>query len=246
MEVEEVVPGVWRAGTRYVNWYVVETDDGLTVVDAGLPKYREQLDSALALIRRQRSDIRALLLTHGHIDHVGMADVLAAEGAEVHLHPADHRLATDYRQNRTQRSIVRYMHWPGTWLFLAHCVAQGATRPRHMPDVVPLSDGEVAEVPGRPLVLHAPGHTDGSVVFEFAEHGVVFVGDLLCTLSMASGRPASPRLQSRGSNRNSDQAMTSLEQLDSVRSRVVLPGHGSPWRQGVEAAAASARQLGCY
>jgi glyoxylase-like metal-dependent hydrolase (beta-lactamase superfamily II) len=107
MEATEVVPGVWCAGTRYVNWYVVETDDGLTLVDAGLPKYREQLDHVLKLIRRQRSDIRALLLTHGHIDHVGMADVLAAEGAEVHLHPADHQLATDYKANKTQRSIVR-------------------------------------------------------------------------------------------------------------------------------------------
>jgi glyoxylase-like metal-dependent hydrolase (beta-lactamase superfamily II) len=115
-----------------------------------------------------------------------------------------------------------------------------------MPDVTSLSDGAVVAVPGRPRVLHAPGHTDGSVVFEFAEQGVVFVGDLLCTLSMAFGRGASPRLQSRGSNRDSDEAMKSLDRLDSVRTRVVLPGHGRPWKNGVEAAANSARRVGCY
>ena len=247
MEVTEVVDGAWRAGTRYVNWYVVDGGDGtVTLVDAGLPRYREQLDGVLRLIGRRRSDIRALVLTHGHIDHVGMADVLAAEGATVHLHPADGELAADFRSNKTQRSIIRYLHLPGTWVFLAHCLAQGATRPRMMPETVPLADGQVADVPGRPRVLHAPGHTDGSVVLEFGDHGVVFVGDLMCTLSMASGRSVSPRLQSRGSNRNSDQAMRSLALLDSVSSRVVLPGHGDPWRDGIEAAAASARRVGCY
>ena len=246
MDVVEVAPSVWRAGTRYVNWYLVDGGDGLTLVDAGLPRYRQQLDGVLRAIGRQRSDIRALVLTHGHIDHVGMADVLAAEGAEVHLHPADQALAADYKKNQTQRSVTRYMHLPGTWIFLAHCVAHGATRPRHMPDSVPLIPGQTANVPGQPRVLHAPGHTEGSVVLEFADHGVVFVGDLLCTISMGTGRVASPRLQSRGSNRDSDQAMTSLDRLDTVRSRLVLPGHGDPWTDGVEAAAASARRVGCY
>jgi|SRR5438270_9573948 len=246
MDVTEIAPGVWRAGTRYVNWYLVDDGDGITLVDAGLPKYRAQLDGTLRAINRERSDIRALVLTHGHIDHVGMADVLASEGAQVYLHPDDHDLAADYKKNETQRSVLRYAHFPGTWVFLAHCVAQGATRPRHMPKSVPLHDGDVLDVPGRPKVVHAPGHTKGSVVVEFAEHGVVFVGDLLCTLSMATGRAASPRLQSRGSNRDSDEAIRSLDRLSGVQSRVVLPGHGNPWMQGVEAAAASVHRVGCY
>lgn len=246
MAVTEVAPGVWRAGTRYVNWYAVDGGDGLTLVDAGLPGYRDELDASLRAIGRTRSDVRALVLTHGHIDHVGMADVLAADGASIHLHPADADLAADYRKNRTQRSLVRYLHYPGTWVFLAHCIANDVTKPRSMPASLPLDDGAVVEVPGRPRVVHAPGHTDGSVVLEFADHGVVFVGDLLCTVSMATGRGATPRLQSRGSNTDSDIAMSSLGRLDGVRARTVLPGHGDPWRDGVEAAAASARKVGCY
>jgi len=230
-----------------VNWYAVDCgDEGVTLVDAGLPGYRDQLDASLKEIGRVRSDVRALVLTHGHIDHIGMADVLAAEGATVHLHPADAELAADYRRNKTQRSLARYMHLPGTWAFLAHCIGQGATKPRTMPVTRELADGSTVDVPGRPRVLHVPGHTDGSVVLEFAEHGVVFVGDLLCTLSMGTGRPASPRLQSRASNRDSDQALASLDRLQDVSAGVVLPGHGRAWRDGVEAAAASARRVGCY
>ncbi|HET6908823.1 MAG TPA: MBL fold metallo-hydrolase [Mycobacteriales bacterium] len=247
MPVVEVAPGVFRAGSRFVNWYLVDGDDqGVTLVDAGLPGYRAQLDPALRTIGKSRADVRALVLTHGHIDHVGFSDVLAAEGASVHLHPADVQLAADWRSNQTQRPLTRYMHLPGTWVFLAHCLANGVTKPRSMPTTVSLQDSETADVPGRPRVIHAPGHTDGSVVLDFQDHGVVFVGDLLCTLSMGSGRRATPRLQSRGSNKNSDQALDSLRRLDGITSRVVLPGHGNPWTNGVEAAADSARAVGCY
>ena len=246
MAVEQVAPGVWRAGTRFVNWWLVDGGAaGVTVVDGGLPGYRSQVDRSLAAVGRSRTDVRAVLLTHGHLDHTGVAASLAADGASVHLHPADAALAADPRTNQAESSLLPYLRWPATWAFLGHCVAQGALKPARMPASVPLVDGAEVAVPGQPVVTHAPGHTDGSCVLEFREHGVVFVGDLLCTISPATGRRADPQLQTRGSNRSSDQAMASLDRLQSVQAPLVLPGHGGPWRGGVEAAAASARRIGC-
>jgi glyoxylase-like metal-dependent hydrolase (beta-lactamase superfamily II) len=72
-----------------------------------------------------------------------------------------------------------------------------------------------------------------------------FVGDLLCTISPFTGRAANPQLQTRGSNKNSDQAMASLSRLHNLQTRLVLPGHGTPWRDGIEAAVASAMRIGC-
>jgi glyoxylase-like metal-dependent hydrolase (beta-lactamase superfamily II) len=246
MTVTQVVPGVWRAGTRFVNWYVVDGGaDGLTLVDAGLPGYRRQLAPSLAAIGKQPADVKAVVLTHGHIDHIGFADVLADAGATVHLHPDDVSLANDPKTNKTDSKSLKYLTWPGTIAFIAHAMRNGVTRPAGMPPAVPLVDGTAADVPGQPVVTHAPGHTDGSCVLEFREHGVVFVGDLLCTLSFFSGRPADPQLQTRASNRNSAQAMASLDRLQGIAARTVLPGHGTPWQDGVEAAAASARRIGC-
>ena len=246
MSVTEVVPGVWRAGTRYVNWYVVDAGPaGLTVVDAGLPRYREQLAPALRTLGRTPTDVKAVVLTHGHIDHIGMAAALAVSGARVHLHPADVALARNPRTNRSQLPAWHYLKWPASWAFVTHALAQGAPHPDPMPEVVPLEDGATATVPGAPSVAHVPGHTDGSCVLEFPEHGVAFVGDLLCTVSPVTWRPAEPQLQTRGSNRNSDDAMASLARLERITARTLLPGHGNPWRDGVEAAVASARRIGC-
>jgi glyoxylase-like metal-dependent hydrolase (beta-lactamase superfamily II) len=246
MTVAKVASGVWRAGTRFVNWYIVDGgSEGLTLVDAGLPSYRQHLDAALDEIGHTRADVRAVVLTHGHIDHIGMASLLADVGARIHLHAADVELAANPRSNQTDRSLLPYLRYPATLAFVGHCIAQGALRPPRMPATDSLSDGEEVGVPGRPLVTHVPGHTDGSCVLEFRDHGVVFVGDLLCTTSPVTGRVVDPQLQTRGSNRNSDQALASLDRLARIDARLVLPGHGTPWDDGVEAAVDSARRIGC-
>jgi len=246
MTVSKITSGIWRAGTRYVNWYLIDAgEDGVTVVDAGLPQYKRHLDESLRQIGRRRDDIRAVLLTHGHIDHTGMAAALAGNGATIYLHSADRQLAADPRSNKAERSLLRYACYPGLMAFVGHAIRAGALHPLPMPDAAPVTDGSVLEVPGQPRVTHTPGHTDGSCVFEFAGHGVVFVGDLLCTVGPFSGRRADPQLQLRASNKSSDQAMASLGRLAEIQSRVVLPGHGTPWKEGVHAAITSARRIGC-
>jgi glyoxylase-like metal-dependent hydrolase (beta-lactamase superfamily II) len=163
----------------------------------------------------------------------------------IHLHPADRQLADDPRSNRTERRTVAYLYWPAMAGFVAHAVASGALARVELPPTVDLVDSAIAQVPGRPVVTHVPGHTDGSCVLEFSDHGVVFVGDLLCTVSPVTGRRADPQLQTRGSNRDGAQTLASLERLDAVRARIVLPGHGASWTDGVPAAVTSARRIGC-
>lgn len=244
--VAKIAPGVWRAGTRYVNWYVVDAGaEGLTIVDAGLPRYTRVLDDVLAQLGRGRADIRAVVLTHGHIDHIGMAHALAKGGASVHLHPDDLELAANPLKNETERSPLAYLYWPGIFAFFVHLIAEGGLRPAPMPSSQALADGRAVEVPGRPTVTHVPGHTSGSCLLEFREHGVVFVGDLLCTVSPVTARPACPQLQTRGSNRDSAQALRSLDRLEAIESDLVAPGHGGPWRGGAASAVAHARRIGC-
>jgi glyoxylase-like metal-dependent hydrolase (beta-lactamase superfamily II) len=243
---EQVAPGVWRSGTRYVNWYVVDGGQaGLTLVDCGLPGYWRGLVAALGKLGRTPDAVAGVVLTHGHIDHVGTAARLAAAGAGVHLHPADWGLARDPSTNRTDRSLVPYLGWPATAAFVGHCLLNGALRPAKFPQPTPLEDGRTLGVPGEPRVVHVPGHTDGSCALEFPDHGVAFLGDALCTASPVTGRRVSPQVQTRASNTDSEQAMSSLANLRGLTSRVLLPGHGEPWRDGAEEAIRSAQAVGC-
>jgi glyoxylase-like metal-dependent hydrolase (beta-lactamase superfamily II) len=80
----EIAEGVRRLGTRWVNWYIVEDGARLTVVDARLPQYWDQLTAALAAMGRGISDVEAVVLTHNHFDHIGCAERVRAESGGAH------------------------------------------------------------------------------------------------------------------------------------------------------------------
>ena len=85
-----VVDGVHRIEDAFTNWYLVEGDGGLTIVDAGVPSSWKSLDSALDDLGRSRHDLRALVLTHAHFDHIGFAERARRElGLPVHVHTND-------------------------------------------------------------------------------------------------------------------------------------------------------------
>ena len=95
----EVAPGVYRFGSRRVNWYVVEGEDGLAVVDAGVPGHWEQLVSGVAELGYGLEDVEALVLTHAHPDHVGFAERLREEAdVPVYVHEADGAMARPTRR----------------------------------------------------------------------------------------------------------------------------------------------------
>src|SRR6266550_1167103 len=64
----KLADGVVRLGTSYVNWYLVADDSGVTVVDAGVAGYSDQLEPGLKLLGRSLGDVRAFVLTHGDAD----------------------------------------------------------------------------------------------------------------------------------------------------------------------------------
>ena len=86
----EVAPRVHRLGTPRINWYVVEDEGALTVIDAGMPAHRPMLDELLSRLGRSLADVAAVVLTHPHVDHIWIAERLRTEaGAPVFVHAAD-------------------------------------------------------------------------------------------------------------------------------------------------------------
>src|ERR671921_125501 len=102
-----VAPGIHRIEDAYTNWYLVEDDGRLTIVDAGVPASWNSLNVALDQLGRRREDIAAVVLTHAHFDHVGFAERARSQlGVPVHVHENDvpltrHPWRYDYERPRS-------------------------------------------------------------------------------------------------------------------------------------------------
>jgi glyoxylase-like metal-dependent hydrolase (beta-lactamase superfamily II) len=72
-----IAPGIHRIGDQsMVNAYLLEDAGEVTIIDAGVPGYYRDIPRELAAMGRTVADVRALLLTHGHTDHIGFAERL--------------------------------------------------------------------------------------------------------------------------------------------------------------------------
>jgi glyoxylase-like metal-dependent hydrolase (beta-lactamase superfamily II) len=188
----EIAPGVFRVGTTYVGCYAVEDAGAYTLVDTGLPGHWEQLVGFLASRSAPVSAVKAIVLTHHHDDHRGNAERLRKEaGAKVLVHQMD--LASITRRTKPPRFPL----WrPRVLRYVLHCVTGGAARTLPVVEASSFSDEEVLDIPGRPRVLHVPGHTAGNAVMSLEDRDVLMVGDALATIDLVSGQ-SGPRLLPR-------------------------------------------------
>jgi glyoxylase-like metal-dependent hydrolase (beta-lactamase superfamily II) len=237
----EVAPGVHRLGNEMVNFYLVEADGGLVLVDAGLPRFYDELEGFLRSRGRTVGDLDALLLTHAHGDHVGIAERVRGAGVPVRVHDDDAEMARTGKVHPRDGGMLPYFRHRQTWRLLAMGARNGGMKTVKIAEVGPLAAGEL-DVPGRPRAIHTPGHSPGHVVLHFAQHGALLAGDALCTWNPLTGRPG-PQLMPRAFAWSNDRALASLAQFEDLDA-VVLPGHGDPWTAGVASAVARAREAG--
>jgi hydroxyacylglutathione hydrolase len=204
------------AGSWATNCYVVASDPGepCIIIDPG----QESIDGVHDLIREHRLAPAAVLLTHGHIDHVWSVAPLSSEfGIPALIHVDDRYRLVDPAGTSIAAAREQLMAMTKNSLEL--------TEPS---DVRLLEDEQVVELAGMSFtVRHAPGHTEGSVVFEVDD--VMFSGDVLFAGSI--GRTDLPG----GSH---DKMIESLRRVivPAPDDLTVLPGHGPHTTIGAERA----------
>jgi glyoxylase-like metal-dependent hydrolase (beta-lactamase superfamily II) len=226
----EIAPGVRRIGTdSQVNAYLIEEGGRVTIVDAGVPGFYRDLPDELAAMGRTIEDVEALVLTHGHSDHVGFAERLRTEHrVPVSIHEADAALARGEVKNPSKglgpTKVGPLMAF--FWLTLL----RGGLRTRHIGEVATFGDGATLDVPGSPRVILTPGHTPGSAALDVASRDALFAGDAFATYAVTTGARGP---QIAPFTADAAQAVGSLARLEDVQASWVLPGHGDPWTGGV-------------
>ena len=236
----KVADRLHRLGPGLVNVYLLEEAGEVTIVDAGMPGDWSDLLDELAAMGRSLDDVRALVLTHGHSDHIGFAERARRErGWTPRVHELDAALARGEVKNPAKGGgpisplpLLRFL-----WLGLR----RGGLRQPPIGQVATFGDGATLDVPGAPRVILLPGHTPGSAALLFAGHDALLIGDAIATVSVANGSTG-PMIAPFSAD--PAEAVASLDRLDAVEARWVLPGHGQPWTGGVAEAVRRVRTAG--
>lgn len=160
----ELAPGLHAVSLLSSRGFLI-TEPELTLIDAGLPGSRRPLERYLTRLGRSMSDLRRIVCTHGHPDHIGgVREMTAHTDAEVFMHQADIAgLKVTLREAWSARDRGKLIAW--------------FTLGPHK--ATPIDDGDVLPALGGLQVIHTPGHTPGSVCFYAPRHRILFTGDVL-------------------------------------------------------------------
>jgi glyoxylase-like metal-dependent hydrolase (beta-lactamase superfamily II) len=215
---------VTRLASRNVDWppglypvrgimsvpQVLVDADGAVLLDAGFPGDGRKIRGRLATLGLGPKDVRAILLTHGHVDHAGSAAALKAWcGAPIYAHPLDQPHLDGVFPYRGAARVCGALER----------IARDATRYRPVKIDVPLADGDVLPFWGGLQVVHLPGHTIGHCGFYSAKHDLLFSGDLWVRFMMRT--QISPRIFTDAP----ELVIPSMRKARAIAARWVVPGH---------------------
>lgn len=204
--------------TGTVNAFLLDTAEGMVLIDTGYTDGGQRILRALAQLKRTPADIRHILVTHGHVDHAGsLAALRRITGASAYMHPSD---AAIVRQGIALRPTTTAT--TGALNRLAFTLGV-----RLLPKTVEssdieheISDGDLLPIAGGIRVIHTPGHSAGHVSFLWEHGGVLFAGDaaahLLGDLRYGPVVEDQAKLQQ------------SIAKLCRVNFTIACFGHGSP------------------
>lgn len=237
----EILPGIHHFDTGPFNWYLLEAAGRLTLVDAGFPGHYRVFADGLRSLGRSPADLSAIILTHAHADHLGFAEHLRRlTRAPVFIHEDD-RVAAGRPLQLPWFGLLANAWRPYTAGMLGHALRHGVFAQPGIRELKTFRDGDTLDVPGRPQVLHAPGHTPGEVAFFLADRRVLLSGDVLVTRNLLTGTAGAPQVPAPSLNTDDRQARRALERIRELGTVTLLPGHGQPWHGDMTVAVAGAR-----
>jgi glyoxylase-like metal-dependent hydrolase (beta-lactamase superfamily II) len=242
-DMHQVADGTYLVHGSHTNWVILTEGDAVTLVDTGYPGDRERLLASLAEVGSSPEAVAAVLITHAHNDHLGSAEYLrAAYGTPVYLHEAEVPHARREFLHQVSIGTVLRNGWrPGVLPWAVHVLRSGGTMHNPVTAPEPFPAAGPLDLPGRPVPVHTPGHTDGHCAYHVPGTGVLISGDALVS-GHATARVEGPQLLPDMFHHERPRAVASLDVLAELEGELLLPGHGPVHRGSLRDAAHRARE----
>jgi glyoxylase-like metal-dependent hydrolase (beta-lactamase superfamily II) len=213
--VKRVIKGVHIVPMGFANTFLIEGDDGLALIDAGFPGKESAVFEAIRGLGRSPDQLKHLVFTHAHPDHIGSAAAIVREtGARTYMHPLDIPIAESGGPFRPMTPA------PG---LLGRVLCSLFFHPDERLDPVaidqPLTPGETLPIAGGFEVIHVPGHCAGQVALLWRPGRMLFAADV-CTNIMGLRDPVGFE--------NLEDGRVSQRKLASLSFDAAGFGHGKP------------------
>jgi glyoxylase-like metal-dependent hydrolase (beta-lactamase superfamily II) len=174
MAAKRVIKCVHIVPMGMANAFLIEDDDGLTLIDAGFPGKEAAVFGAIRELGRSPDQLKHLIFTHGHPDHIGSAAAIVREtGARTYMPPLDIAMAESGGPFRSMKPA------PG---LLGQVLCRLFFHPEERLEPVaidhPLTAGDTLSIAGGIEVIHTPGHCAGQVALLWHPGRMQFAGDV--------------------------------------------------------------------
>ncbi|MFJ4428831.1 MBL fold metallo-hydrolase [Streptomyces bobili] len=220
MQIIQITPAIWQLPFPVGHVHVVRLSDGYALIDTGMPGSAPAVLEALDQIGARPEQVRQIILTHSHTDHVGSAaDLVEATGAQVLAGALDAPFirGTIPEPDSVLSASERALHEQITagW-------SEAKVPPVKRVQVdTELGEGDALADWAEPVrVLHVPGHTPGSIALHLDSSSVLFSGDIIATVE---GRPILGPF-----NVDREEAVASFRRLAALDVETVCVPHGEP------------------
>jgi glyoxylase-like metal-dependent hydrolase (beta-lactamase superfamily II) len=209
-----------------VNWTILRRDREFTLIDTGYPGNWPLLQSSIKYLGLAMENAAAVLLTHGHSDHIGNAARISAMGIPVFADRAElPNVRRDILEQISVKDLGLRILRPRVGAWAVHAIRSGGLSDVAVPNVAAMTQDTLNALPGRPQVIATGGHTSGHVSFLVPSANAVITGDALVT-GHAISPVRGPQLLPTVFHHSPAQTWASLEVLRQLDAEIILPGHG--------------------